>query len=100
MKSTKGAILGYKPEPVPTDLPPSAQRYLDQELNRIAGVLQGALLLLAVIKSTKVLALEPMSSPPPTPVMPEIVYADGVGWDPGSGAGYYYYNGTVWTPLG
>ena len=43
MKSTKGAILGYKPEPPPTDLPASAQRYLDTELNRIAGVLQALL---------------------------------------------------------
>lgn len=40
MKPTKGVALPYKPEPPPMDLPPSAQRYLDQELNRIASVLQ------------------------------------------------------------
>ena len=24
-------------------------------------------------------------------------YADGTGWDPGSGAGLYYWNGSAWT---
>lgn len=43
MKSTKGAIVGYKPGPVPADLPASAREYLDTELNRIAGVLQALL---------------------------------------------------------
>lgn len=100
MKSTKGAILGYKPEPVPTDLPASAQRYLDQELNRIAGVLQGVLGLLTVLKSTKVFALEPTMVEPPTPTEPELIYVDGTAWDPGSGKGYYYWNGMVWTPIG
>lgn len=100
MKSTKGAILGYKPEPPPADLPPSAQRYLDNELHRIAGVMQGVLALLTVLKSTKVFALDATMLPPDTPVEPELIYVDGTQWDPGSGKGYYYWNGMAWTPLG
>lgn len=98
MKSTKGAIVGYKPEPVPSDLPQSAQRYLDTELNRIAGIFQA---LMTVVRSSKSLALDPSFAEPATPVMYEIVYAAGAPyWDPGSGQGYYYWNGSVWTPLG
>lgn len=29
-----------------------------------------------------------------------IVLADGTTWDPGSGAGVYYYNGSAWVFLG
>jgi hypothetical protein len=96
MKSTKFAILGYKPEPPPADLPPSAQRYLDTELNRIASVLQ-ALLSPPMID---MLQLKPMAAEPATPTVPMIVYTDGIAWNPGSGAGYYYWNGVAWTPLG
>lgn len=96
MKPTKGAIVGYKPEPPPADLPPSAQRYLDTELNRIANVLQ-ALLSPAMID---MLQLKPMVTEPATPVVPMIVYTSGETWNPGSGAGYYYWNGVAWTPLG
>lgn len=100
VKTTKGAILGYKPEAPPTDLPASAQRYLDNELHRISGVLQGVLALLVVLKSSKVFALEPTMLQPPNPVEPELIYVDGTQWDPGSGKGYYYWNGMAWTPLG
>jgi hypothetical protein len=97
VKQNRGAILGYKPEPPPTDLPASAQRYLDNELNRIAGVLQGVL---SVLSSSATLALAPTHEEPTAPMAPMIVYVDGTAWDPGSGQGYYYWNGMVWTPLG
>lgn len=98
MKSNKGGILGYKPGPVPDNLPADARRYLDDELNRIAGVLQS---LLSIFKSTKSLKLDPTLTAPAAPQMAEIVYALGAPyWDPGSGEGYYYWNGAVWTPLG
>ena len=97
MRNTRGAILGYKPEPVPTDLPQSAQRYLDQELNRIAGVLQG---LMAVVQSSASISLAATPSEPTNPAPGMIIYTEGTTWDPGSGQGYYYWNGMVWTPLG
>lgn len=96
MKPTKGAILGYKPEAPPADLPPSAQRYLDTELHRVAGVLQ-ALLSPAL---PDMLRLKPMATEPPAPAAPMIVYTEGTTWNPGSGQGYYYWNGVAWTPLG
>lgn len=34
----------------------------------------------------------------PDKVQPGMIrYADGTGWDPGSGAGLYYWNGSAWT---
>ena len=29
-----------------------------------------------------------------------LVYADGVAWDPGSGAGYYRWDGAAWIYIG
>lgn len=99
MKKTTFAPLPYKPDPVPSDLPASAQRYLDNELNRIASLLQ-IMLSSAALRGSS-LALDPMSAPPANPTMPMIVYTDATTWDPGSGEGYYYFNSNgVWTPLG
>ena len=112
VRPAKGAILGYKPEPPPTDIPASAQRYLDQELHRVAGVLQGVLaqmvtqeatlaMLREVVRSENSLLLSPMSVEPVDPPMGLIVCASGPdGWDPGSGSGIYYFNGVTWSPLG
>ena len=96
VKPTKGAILGYKPEPPPADLPPSAQRYLDTELHRIAGILQ-ALLSPAL---ASLIRLKPTEQAPEAPNDGDLVYASGTTWDPGSGQGYYFWNGVNWTPLG
>jgi hypothetical protein len=46
------------------------------------------------------LQLKPMAAEPAAPTVPMIVYADGTTWDPGSGQGYYYWNGATWAPLG
>jgi hypothetical protein len=89
--------VSYKPGPVPTDLPPSAQRYLTTELNRISALLQA---LMTVLTSDQSLMLESTDAPPANPTVGMIVYTKGL-WDPGSGEGYYYYNSHgVWTPLG
>lgn len=96
VKSTKFAIVGYKPEPPPADLPPSAQRYLDTELNRIASILQALL----SPSLPEMLRLKPMAAAPDSPAIGEIVYTNGDTWNPGSGQGYYYWNGVAWTPLG
>ena len=42
-----------------------------------------------------VLAVEPAK-----PALGLVVYADGVQWDPGSGAGLYRYNGSAWVFVG
>jgi hypothetical protein len=97
LKKTTFAPVPYKPGPPPPDLPASAQRYLDDELNRIAALLQIQMSML----SGDSLSLNPMTAPPPNPRARMIVYTDATTWDPGSGEGYYYFNNHgVWTPLG
>ena len=40
--------------------------------------------------------IDVLTTPPLNPVTGMVRYADGVGWDPGAGAGLYYYDGTTW----
>jgi hypothetical protein len=94
LKKTTFAPVPYKPGPVPTDLPASAQRYLDSELNRIASLLQ------IILAPSASLMLTSTDVEPSNPSTPMVIYTSGL-WDPGSGEGYYYYNQHgVWTPLG
>lgn len=94
VKTPKGSIVGYSAGPVPTN-PADIPRYLDEELNRIAGLFS------ALLAPAASLRLAPMSAPPTNPQPPMIVYTDGTSWNPGSGEGYYYFNNNgVWTPLG
>jgi hypothetical protein len=98
LKSTKGAVAPYRPGPPPANLPPEAQRYLDEELNRVAGVL-AALMAWTTASTARLLTNE--GGEPADPYTPMLAYADGITWDPGSGEGYYYYNSHgEWTPLG
>lgn len=36
---------------------------------------------------------------PAKPRNGKVAYADGTNWNPGSGKGIYFYNGTAWVPL-
>lgn len=51
------------------------------------------------LAETTVLELRPVYRAPEKPREGMIVSADGVEWDPGSGAGAYEYKGGVWTKL-
>jgi len=42
----------------------------------------------------------PQSAPPPTPFVGMVADADGVNWNPGSGAGLYVYLGGGWVAFG
>jgi hypothetical protein len=92
LRSTNGSVAPYSPDPVPADLPDSARRYLDAEFHRIAAlfqILQGGM------------HLDVSYSVPPKARAGDIVRADGVQWNPGSGEGIYYLNGSgTWKPLG
>ena len=94
VKTPKGSIVGYSAGPVPTN-PADIPRYLDEELNRIAGLFS------ALLAPAASLRLAPMAAPPDDPGPGMIVYTNGADWNPGSGEGYYYFNSNgVWTPLG
>lgn len=89
MQTITGANNVYSPGPIPDDISllPS---YLNTELLAIQGVMN----YLAQGHLDKVYA---------SPLKPrdgDIRYADGTTWNPGSGAGVYYYNGTIWKLLG
>lgn len=45
------------------------------------------------------LSLPILYAVPDKPRNGEIVYADGTSWDPGSGAGFYGYEGGAWVKL-
>ncbi|MEY4718489.1 MAG: hypothetical protein RL563_1107 [Pseudomonadota bacterium] len=44
--------------------------------------------------------LDKVYLPPTKPTIGDIRYADGSTWNPGSGQGIYYYNGSIWKLLG
>lgn len=46
------------------------------------------------------LILEKLSVAPDKPSDGEVIYGDGTNFDPGSGVGVYYHNGTSYTKLG
>ncbi len=73
------------------DVPPVAQddlnRFFYTELNKISAAIN--LLALGHLDMTYVAPAKPRQG--------DIRYADGTQWNPGSGAGLYYYNGSAWT---
>lgn len=79
----------YYPEPVPyTDDLPYIREFLFREFLRISASFEGV----------REIELEKLSTEP-TPREGMIKFADGVNWNPGSGAGLYFYNGTSWIML-
>lgn len=47
----------------------------------------------------RILALQPLAEAPTNLIEGNVAWADGVGWDPGAGAGLYEYVGGVWSKL-
>lgn len=74
--------------PPPTQISPEVRQYLDDELNKIAEILNSVYL-----------HLDPQSSAPARPSNGVLAYADGTNWNPGAGAGVYAYIGGTWTKL-
>ena len=79
----------YAPAPIPTD-----SQYLTQYIANELIAIQSAINALAAGHLDKVYAV------PAKLRDGDVRYADGVTWNPGSGAGIYYYNGTLWKLLG
>lgn len=78
----------YIPTQVPSD-PKALVEFLTQELRRIS---QGT--------STSVVQLDMLHAAPKKPRDGMVALADGVDWDPGSGAGYYGFRAGSWRFLG
>jgi hypothetical protein len=76
----------YSPRPVPQNVN-EIPAYLSNELQTIADNENSV---------SKHLGIEISNRAPTKPYNGQIVYADGTNWNPGSGAGLYYFNGTNW----
>lgn len=89
MQPVNSSTVSYAPGPVPND-PKDYQAYLSREL----AAIQMAIMALSAGHLDKVYAA------PAKLRDGDIRYADGTTWNPGSGQGVYYYNGTIWKFLG
>jgi hypothetical protein len=81
--------IAYSPGQVPEDNN-ELRRFLAYELNKIQTSI--AALALGHIDKTHVAPVKPREG--------DIRFADGTNWNPGSGKGIYFYDGTVWKLLG
>lgn len=80
----------WKPSQAPPTKDPTAIiHWLTGELNNLAQVLN----------RYDRLQFIPLTVAPPKPSEGLVVFADGVEWDPGSGAGLYQYVGGSWIAL-
>lgn len=68
--------------------PADFERFVIEELNRIAAAFEET-----VSNPVTLYKAEPKR------VLNRIVAADGASWDPGSGAGLYYWDGAAWAKL-
>ena len=82
------SVTRYQPGPPPVN-PEDLPVYLTNELNRLGEV---------VFNLSK-LRLEAAFAAPDKPRNGQLEYADGTSWDPGSGAGIYWFDGSSWTKL-
>jgi hypothetical protein len=81
----------YKPTPIPADSPPSLRAWLAEQVRHIADTL--------VAPSVTTLHLETLYIEPARPYDGDVVLADGVEWNPGSGAGVYARISGAWVKL-
>lgn len=89
MRAANSSAIAYAPAPIPSDVE-SLNRYLLDELIKIQAAISG-------LASGH---LDKSYAAPTKPRAGDIRYADGTTWNPGSGEGVYYYNGTIWKLLG
>lgn len=80
--------MSYKPNPIGKLVDADFDRYVLEELQRISAAFEQV-----VSNPVTVYRSEPKRIPY------SVVGADGTNWDPGSGAGLYYYDGASWVKL-
>ena len=82
------SVTRYEPGPLPESVE-DLGIYVITEFKRLGNILF----------NQSVMRLEQTNTAPETPRIGDIRLADGTNWNPGSGAGIYFYNGTAWTQL-
>jgi len=82
------SVTLYEPGPLPEEVD-DLGLYMVTELKRLGNILY----------NQATFRLERIHAEPSRPRTGDIRYADGTDWDPGSGEGIYFYNGTSWTNL-
>jgi len=80
--------MSYEPGPIFGNNTEELKRYLDTELNVIAG-------LFSEFEADSI-RFNKHTSEPDKPREGHLYYADGVFWNPGGGKGLYLYNGSAW----
>lgn len=88
MRTPNLGTVQYNPGQVPAD-PAQMQAFLRDELNKMA----------AAINALAAGHLDEQTVAPAKPRKGDIRLADGVLWNPGAGAGIYYYTGAAWSKL-
>lgn len=83
----------YRPSTVPSLGSPAIERFLQQELDRIAR---------ATADAHEYVRYEVLYAAPGKMSAGDVVYADGTSWNPGAGEGLYRRNkgNTAWVHLG
>lgn len=89
------SVTRWSPNPAPV-APEQLPDYLFNELNRLSDILFN----IGVMRLEKTY-VDPGSEAvrPTKPRDGDIRYADGTKWNPGSGTGIYFFDGTNWTKL-
>jgi len=82
------SVTLYEPGPLPEEVD-DLGLYMVTELKRLGNILY----------NQATFRLERIHAEPSRPRTGDIRYADGTDWNPGSGEGIYFYNGTSWTNL-
>lgn len=83
--------MSYKPGTLPNPQVPQAV------VSSTWGELRAIAAALKLLEEGK---YEPLNNAPTKPRTGQLAFADGTNWDPGLGAGFYFYDGTQWIAVG
>ena len=82
------SVVRYEPGPLPENVE-DLGGYVVSELKRLGDILL----------NQSLIRIDRIHTEPSKPRTGDIRYADGTDWNPGSGEGVYFYNGTLWVNL-
>jgi microcystin-dependent protein len=71
-----------------------------ENAEELPGYLANSLSQVGAMVNSPTRNFAPLNSAPPKPTDGDVAFADGIGWDPGSGRGMYSYDGEEWVLIG